>query len=309
MAVDRWVRFVAAAALPVLGIAAWALRTDPPPVTPQQISGAPTPVSSAHGTAASEVALAGEKALARRSPDPETPPEHLAAKLPPAEPARPAVAAPSSIGAPRGACGGLEARVISVGDDPEWTFSSIAPGPGEPARLQRVGDRVGAWRVAAIEWDRVWVQSGGPRCALELHRARRDHDAGSDRPPPWLVPETIAGAIEKRSETEYRLDSAALPEIFQQGGNLLSGVRVSPASETKGESAIELEHVPLDSLLERLGVHSGDVLESLNGVRCTTPGAALEALARARDSDRLVARVNREGESFEIEIRVESRRL
>ena len=206
--------------------------------------------------------------------------------------------------------------MISVGDDPEWTFASIAGGPGEPARLRRVGDRVGGWRVAAIEWDRVWVQAGGPRCALELRqrlgtasRAQGGRDAESERPPPWLVPETIAHAIEKRSETEYRVDSAALPEIFEQGGNLLSGVRLSPASAAERESAIELQHVPLDSLLERLGVQSGDVLESLNGVRCTTPGAALAALARARDSERLVARLNREGERFEIEIRVENRRL
>src|SRR5687768_4280746 len=204
MAVDRWVRYVAAAALPTLGVAAWVLRTDPPPATPQPIARATASANGAERSAPNEVALVGERALARRSQEPKAPPEHLAAKLPPAEAARPAVpASPTAIGAPRGACGGLEARVISVGDDPEWTFASIAKGPGEAARLQRVGDRVGAWRVAAIEWDRVWVQAGGPRCALELRQgvgtpsgARRAPDAESDRPPPWLVPETIAGAIE-----------------------------------------------------------------------------------------------------------------
>jgi general secretion pathway protein C len=316
MALDRWVRFVAAAALPLLGVAAWALRTDPPTVPPP-LASVPAPANTAEGPAASEVALTGEKALARSSEAPKSQPQHQAASLPPAEVARPPMPPGStSTRAGRGACGGLEARVISVGDDPEWTFASIASAPGEPARLQRVGDSVGGWRVAAIEWDRVWVQSGGPRCALELHTGlgtapgpRRGRDAESDRPPPWLVPEAIADAIEKRSETEYRLDRAALPEIFEQGGNLLSGLRLSPANAAERESAIELQHVPMDSLLERLGVHSGDVLFSLNGVRCATPGAALEALARARGSERLVARLNREGESFEIEIRVESRRL
>jgi general secretion pathway protein C len=316
MAVERWVRYAAAAALPVLAIAVWAFRTDPP-ATPPPLAPAPAPANTAEDPATSEVALTGEKALAHRSDEPKARPEHQAANLPPAEAARPSMPPGSTpTGARRGACGGLEARVISVGDDPEWTFASIARAPGEPARLQRVGDSVGGWRVAAIEWDRVWVQSGGPRCALELHTGlgtapgpRRGRDAESDRPPPWLVPEAIADAIEKRSETEYRVDRAALPELFEQGGNLLSGVRLSPANAAEREGAIELQHVPIDSLLERLGVHSGDVLLSLNGVRCGTPGAALEALARARDSDRLVARLNREGESFEIEIRVESARL
>ena len=198
--------------------------------------------------------------------------------------------------------------MISVGDDPEWTFASIAPGPGEPARLQRVGDRVGAWRVAAIEWDRVWVQAGGPRCALDLHQglyaaagARRARDTNSEQPAPWLVPEAIASAIEKRSETEYRVDSAALPEIFDQAGNLLSGVRLSP-SKSERPAALELEQVPADSLLERLGVQSGDVLLSLNGVRCESLNAILGALDKARADEQLVARLERSGQSFDLEI-------
>jgi general secretion pathway protein C len=144
-----------------------------------------------------------------------------------------------------------------------------------------MGDRVGTWRTAAIDWDRVWVQAGGPRCALPLH-GMMARDAGSDRPAPWLVPEAIAQAIEKRSETEYRIDRSAVSEIFEQGGNLLIGVRLQPLSKSEREFAIELEHVPMDSLLERLGVQSGDVLESLNGVRCATPAATVEALVRAR---------------------------
>jgi general secretion pathway protein C len=174
--------------------------------------------------------------------------------------------------------------------------------------LHRVGDRVGAYRIAAIEWDRVWVQAGGPRCAIALHAAMAP-DAGPDRPPPWLVPEAIAQAIEKRSETEYRVDRSAVPEIFEQGGNLLSGVRLLPVNEPERDFAIELEHVPMDSLLERLGLQSGDVLESLNGVRCNNLTATLAALAKARENDKLLARLTRGGEKFEIEIQIENQRL
>jgi len=191
--------------------------------------------------------------------------------------------------------------LISVGDDPEWTFASIAPGPDEPARMTRVGDRVGSYRVAAIEWDKVWVQASGPRCALELNpglAALGDPSKGDDSPPPWQVPESIAAAIDKRSETEYRIERAALGPIFEHGAALLGGVRLVPR-----EAAIEIETVPTDSLLERLGVQSGDLLIALNGTPCKTPRATLEALLSAREQARLLARLDREGTGFEIELR------
>jgi hypothetical protein len=327
MIVDRWLRFAAAAALPVLGVTAWVLRTDPPPARTQPIAApAPNPrlsEPSADGQVSGRrpsaglpdgVAARGEKALARGTKQPTPPPEHAAATLPPADEARP----PSRVAdrtAARGPCGGLEARLISLGDDPEWTFASIAPAPFEPARISRVGDRIGAWRVAAIDWDRVWIQSGGPRCALKLHEGLREGaeaagglDAQSDRAPPWQVPEAIAEAIEKRSETEFRLTRSGLSAIFETRGALLSGVRLVPVKKAEHELAIQLEYVPLDSLLERLGLQSGDLLVSLNGARCVTPAAALDALTRARESDRLVARLERNGESFEIEISVQPQR-
>ena len=67
--------------------------------------------------------------------------------------------------------------------------------------------------------------------------------------------------------------------------------------------------MPVDSLLERLGMQSGDILESLNGVRCKSLAITLATLAKARENDQLVARLTRGGEKFEIEIKVDNRRL
>ena len=167
--------------------------------------------------------------------------------------------------------------------------------------------------MAAIDWDRVWIQSGGPRCALKLHEGLREGiEATGDRnpppeaAPPWQVPESIVQAIEKRSETEYRVTRSGLSAIFDNGAMLLSGLRLIPVKKSERDLSIQLEYVPVDSLLERLGVQSGDQLVSLNGSRCESPSATLEALSRARAGDRLVARLERNGESFEIEISVQA---
>ncbi len=297
MVADRWVRVVAVAALPVLAAVAWAARTGPPPPALRPSPSASQRESPPARSIPGEVAFSGEKAFAERT---APPPERAAATLPPATAAR----QPSPQKSAR--CGGLEARLISVGDDPEWTFASIASGPDEPARLTRVGDRVGSYRVAAIEWDKVWVQAGGPRCALELNpgfAALGDPSNAGDAPPPWQVPESIVAAIDKRSETEFRIERAAIGPIFEQGAALLGGVRLVPRQTETAEAAIEIETVPTDSLLERLGVQSGDLLIALNGAPCKTPRATLEALLSAREHERLLARIEREGTGFEIELR------
>jgi general secretion pathway protein C len=293
MAVDRWVRLGAVAALPVLVAVAWSARTEPPPLAPPPQPPPPELSTLPPAAGTSEVAQAGEKAFAERAARPK-PVEHAAATLPPAEGAR----QPHPLKAAR--CGGLEARLISVGDDPEWTFASIAPGAGEAARLTRVGDRVGAYRVAAIEWDKVWVQAGGPRCALELHPGFAA--LGTAEAPPWQVSEAIVTAIDRRSETEFRITRAGVASIFEQGETLLGGVRLVPKT---ADAAIEIETVPGDSLLDRLGVQAGDVLLALNGATCETPRATLDALLAAREKDRLLARLERGGARFEIELRIE----
>jgi general secretion pathway protein C len=277
-------------------VIAWSARSEPPRVAPRPVLSATPSVAAPAG----DVAFAGEKAYSVPTSRPPGP-VHAAASLPRAE-RGPKPSPPSRPGNAR--CGGLEARLISVGDDPEWTFASIAPGPAEPARLTRVGDRIGSYRIAAIEWDKVWVQAGGPRCALELNPGLAKL-ADSGAAPPWQVPEAITDAIDKRSETEYRISRTAVASIFEQGTALLGGVRLVPHESSTNDAAIEFETVPGDSLLDRLGVQSGDLLIALNGAACKTPRGALEALLAARDRDRLLARLERAGEGFEIELRIE----
>ncbi|HEU5073237.1 MAG TPA: hypothetical protein VFU02_03675, partial [Polyangiaceae bacterium] len=100
-----------------------------------------------------------------------------AVDLPPASPnSGEQVALPSTPAAP---CGGLFVRLITVGDDPKAAFASVATSYAAPAQIVHVGDRVGAFRVTKIEWDRVWVQSASERCAVGMHFGARDAQEGA----------------------------------------------------------------------------------------------------------------------------------
>jgi len=207
-------------------------------------------------------------------------------------------------------------RVITTSLDPAWSFASIATGPGDPASLRRVGDSVGPWRVDSIEWDRVWLLGGGARCAATLHAGLREARAAAppdpggrallaaadDAPPVWQVPAEVARGIQRRSATELLLDPRAVASIYARGVDLLAGTRLDPVRDGSQVIGVQLGSVAPDSLLDRLGVESGDVLRALDRERVASLDGVAAALADARGRRALVARLARGGAEFDLEL-------
>ena len=217
-----------------------------------------------------------------------------------------------------GPCGGVLVRVITASSDPEWAFATIADGPGKPARIRRVGDPVGPWRVDSIEWDRVWLRGGGGRCPAGINGGARegrlaagldpDDDsllpAADDAAPPWQVPADVASGIRRRSATEFVIDEQAVAKIFDQAPELLAGVRFEPVKGDSHAPGVAVDSIPPSSLLDRLGVEKGDVVLALNDSPVVTLDAAIVALGDARTRSALVARLQRGGQDFAIDVDV-----
>jgi hypothetical protein len=249
------------------------------------------------------------------------PPARVAAvDLPVAESASSVGGAQTKRGLPAGPCGGVEVRLITDSEDPEWAFASLSAGPGKPAQMRRIGDAVGSFQLVGIEWDRVWLSSGGTRCAVGMHAGIREAQAqvagspslereellgdAEQAPPPWRVPEHIASAIEQKSVTEYVITRDAVHAIFASGSDLLSGLALRPVSRDERVVGIELGKIQVDSLLERLGLHTGDIVLSLGDRPCVTLADTIAALEGLREQDVLVARLERQGEPFLLHVRV-----
>lgn len=337
MDVDVWVRRAALAAVPLIGLAIYLLRSDPPPDEPAPAASASAsapgavhdglPEARPTAPSASELGRRGEAALAQRPAEPPPPaparerPRALrpksraAADLPLADDSElhGRSAAPRG-NAPSGPCGGIEARLITVSDDPDWTFASLAP-PGDPAAIRHVGDRVGRWRVDGIEWDRVWLRAGGTRCAVGMHVGARaaaadvggtpDHallDDAPDRPARWHVPREIENAIEKLGDSRYAVDRAIVPALYERAGNLLAGIRLTPLKSDERVTGIALGEVRPESLLDRFGVANGDVVLEINGEATTTLAATLRGFDKARKAERLSALLERTGQRYQLEV-------
>jgi len=284
----------------------------PPPARPPTVPGdlaGPNPAADGRVT---RLQALGERALAAPMPPPTA-----AVDLPPVA-SNPGTGSDAVLHphAPTGPCGNVWVRLITTSKDPAWSFASVSPTATAPAGIVRVGDAVGRFRVQSIEWDRVWLTAGATRCSVGIHAGAREavaaaREAGAGQvlaeadtdPAPWNVPYRIAEAIRKRSETEYEIDSEEIELIYEQGAALLSGLRLDPVERDGQVIGVQLLSVKPDSLLDRIGVQDGDILLSVNGEPCATLDDTVEALRRARGRGVLLARLERAGEVFDLDLR------
>jgi len=319
---EKLVRRVALLLVPLLLGAVYLLRSEKPATTPP-VASASKPVPHPPVPSASQApmrAFSDERPLAapeRIPPAPLPPPPPIeragvpAVDLPLASASPPRVAAPS---VPSSPCGGLFVRLITVAADPKVSFASMATSYAAPAQVVHVGERIGGFRVAQIEWDRVWVQMGGGRCAVGMHFGARDAEEHAAKELsgeayaelPWVLPQSIVAGLGKRSEMEFELDPATIAALYARGADVFAGLRVKVV-EVPDEGAgarLELFDIRLDSLLERLGIENNDVLVAINDEPVDSVDAVVKALAAARDKQSFTADFTRDGEPFRLSLRV-----
>jgi len=326
MSVDGWIRRVALLAIPAIAIGLYYARERAPEPIP-----APAESTSAEATGfgiapspgsklAQAVSERGEAALGASAAKPSAPlpVATSAADLPLATAHRRQHTQPSKparrSNAPVSACGGVEVRLITASDDPEWAFASLSPALGEDAVIKRVGERIGNWRVDKIEWDRVWLRGGSGRCAVGMHYGAREaedslpngkrvHLASENHDEaPWRVPGEIANSIDKLGETEFSVEKVMVPAIFDRAGALLSGLHIEPVKSGEDVVGLELGEIRTDSLLERLGVETGDVVLAIDDEPVKDLDALVRVLGGIRENERMVAKLQRNGEAFELRV-------
>lgn len=202
--------------------------------------------------------------------------------------------------------------LIAASDDAAWSFAAIE-GPDGRAQLQRLGGRTPGGTLARIAWDRVWLTAGGARCQMRLGIGRAE-EAPEPRPRPQArpvggdaslssIPPEIAARIQPVSATEIHVDRAAVDRILEEQALLMRSARVTP--ERQGDQVVGLKlRLRRGALLETLGLETGDLLRSINGLDVTDPQKALEAYARLRTASHLSIAIERGGQLMTIDVNV-----
>jgi general secretion pathway protein C len=193
-------------------------------------------------------------------------------------------------------------------------------GTDQKAGLYNGGAEVEGARIRAIHSDGVVLQNTGGLCRLAMFEVdgpkstlkpavskkkpakrrgpRVDRNAG-------LSEEEMSQGIEKVNETNYNLSRSMLNKVLDNAGKLIGIAAVTPKIEGGQSIGMEIRGVRPNTLLTKLGIQNGDILESVNGQSLTSPDAALGAYSTLRTADKFTLSIRRGNRAMMVNYRVQ----
>lgn len=210
-------------------------------------------------------------------------------------------------------CGEIRASVVSEFPDPLESVAQLYGSNDDTGRWRSVGDHFGTFVVVHIGFNErasspaVWLRKDRQLCQVVLFGEAVATDeslvSGTWRPKSTTGTDT-ASDVERLGETRLRVQRSLLDDVLEQRQKLLGGVRVLPVFRDGQAAGMQVEGVQRGSLLERLGLQTGDRLEYINDVQLTDAGSVLRAYAQLRTAKQLLVRLTRNGKRTVIDVEV-----
>jgi general secretion pathway protein C len=185
-------------------------------------------------------------------------------------------------------------RLTGVALEGPQARAVIEDGTTRRQDLYRVGDLVGGARVAAIDWDRVTLAHPGGETLLELvpptgPPASSTAEPAPDTPAQPLVPAraTRDERIRRTGENAFVVDRRELAGAVDNMSGLLTQASAVAEVQDGRPAGLRLFQIRDGSLLARLGLRDGDVVQRVNGQPVADPNALLGFLARLHREPRV----------------------
>jgi type II secretory pathway component PulC len=137
-----------------------------------------------------------------------------------------------------------------------------------------------------------------PKKKEKPSRPTADRNAG-------LTAEELDNGIQVVGPTSIRIDRALLSKVLDNSGKLIGIAAVTPKIEGGKSVGLEIQGIRPNTLLDKLGLHNGDLLESINGKPLIGTDAALEAYTLLRTADKFTLAVKRGGQTLNINYNID----
>lgn len=215
------------------------------------------------------------------------------------------------------ACVGVRSSLVTAADDTAWSFASLSFN-GED-KLRRVGDTLGQFKVEHIGYyqapdqdllPRVWLTEPSGRCIVEMGAG----DPASVKPsatetttaPKPKAPSKkeklmneVKSKITKIGENKYEVDKTGVELIIQHYTKLAGSLRGKATKE-----GMRLTGIKQGTILQELGMQTGDMLKSINGYDMSDPDKAVDAYAKLRRAGKLDMAITRDGVPITVEVQI-----
>ena len=122
------------------------------------------------------------------------------------------------------------------------------------------------------------------------------------------TPEEIASAIDKGvqkiSDTQYTLDRGLINRILNDPTQVMKGGRLGPYIKDGKPLGFKFYTVRANSAYAKIGLQTGDVLQSVNGFEITSPDKALEVYTKLKSASSLSLTILRNDQPMTIQYTV-----
>ena len=132
-----------------------------------------------------------------------------------------------------------------------------------------------------------------PSAADAARRSKQQAARGSEKEP-----------VREVAENQFELQAGAVEAALADPEKLARGAKVVPNYKNGKASGIKLVGIRSDSIYSTLGIQSGDVVQSINGVKIKNQAHAFELMQKLRGAKSATIEVERRGESQQLKYRV-----
>ena len=213
-------------------------------------------------------------------------------------------------------CPGPTKLEITVVDPivPERSFAVFSTGDGIANKpMVNEGQSVAGKQVAVIVREKVYFRDASTYCYVGMFMpppppAPPQPVAQPGGPPPGMpqdmgvpkIPPEIEKGIQKVDDTNFNIDRIVVDKIIENQAELMKTARIVPEQVNGKTIGIKLLNIRSDTLLGKLGLQAGDILQTINGFDMTSPEKALEAYAKLRTAPEIQVGVVRGGKPTNI---------
>lgn len=221
-----------------------------------------------------------------------------------------------------------EASVSLAGivyDDRQPERSLVAISAGQSTNVLRAAGPASAsgWKALRIRAYDVLIQKGTqPACSLRLFQIKGRTQVARRAPPlktsrleppaggmlparPSAISESeYSSGIQRLSETRYNVSRSLLNKVLANNGEVMQSAQVVPYEENGKTMGVRVARVRHKSMISRIGLKPGDLLNSINGFDLSSPDTALEAYSKLRTAENLTLSIVRGGRKLQIDYRV-----
>jgi type II secretion system protein C len=160
--------------------------------------------------------------------------------------------------------------------------------------------------VKQVEWDRVILDHDGQEEVLELATAQGAPGRGPGVAPAAALSNQPAANphIQQVSETEYNIDRSEVDQALDNMNQLFTQIRAVPHFEGGQSTGFRLFAIRQNSIFDQIGLHNGDIIQSVNGMELSDPSKAMGMLGQLRDANQLTVQVLRNKTNMTVSYRI-----